>query len=126
MSSIHSGKLKKIDLGEKSLEDFSKEICESNGIMKISPFNSNKKLPWLSTMIDYTSSVTNEKYFYHKDTLYELVDHLEWDDEDYFMKLSKNPDGTIGFFGQFYNDIFGQGTCLEEMLEEALDKFESD
>ena len=108
---VHSGKLKKIELGEKSLEDFSKEVCESKGIMQIPAYNSN----WLSTMIDSIEG----KYFCHNGTLYEFVDHVESDDEEYFMKLNKNPDGTIGFFGQFYNG----GTCLEEMLEEAFDEF---
>jgi hypothetical protein len=34
------------------------------------------------------------------------------------MNLTKNEDGTISFIGQFYNG----GTCLDEMLEEALDE----
>ena len=58
------------------------------------------------------------EYFIHGDKLYKVVDHFESHDEETFMKLYPNSDGSISFVGSFYNG----GTDFTEMLEEALDE----
>ena len=68
---------------------------------------------------EYANKITSqpEEYFIHGEKLYRVIDHEESDDEEYFMRLSRNSDGSLSFIGQFYNG----GTCFSEMLEEALD-----
>ena len=59
------------------------------------------------------------EYFIHKGSLYLIRDHVELEDNDYFMHLTKHDDGSISFIGQFYNG----GTCFSEMLNESLDEY---
>lgn len=66
---------------------------------------------------EYKNKRTTEEYFIHGNRLYRVIDHEESDSEEYFMKLSRNENGSLSFIGQFYNG----GTCFSEMLEEALD-----
>ena len=66
---------------------------------------------------EYKRKRVNEEYFIHGEKLYRVIDHEESDDNEYFMKLSRDDNGSISFIGQFYNG----GTCFSEMLEEALD-----
>jgi hypothetical protein len=84
-----------IELGEDWQEDFKDKFDEY----------SNKK------------GHASEEYFIHDENLYRVMDHVESEDSDYFMRLNKDEDGSISFIGQFYNG----GTCFSEMLEEALD-----
>jgi hypothetical protein len=66
---------------------------------------------------EYKRKKVTEEYFIHGEKLYRVIDHEESDDNEYFMKLSRDDNGSISFIGQFYNG----GTCFSEMLEEALD-----
>jgi len=66
---------------------------------------------------EYKRERVTEEYFIHGEKLYRVIEHEESDDEEYFMKLSRNENGSLSFIGQFYNG----GTCFSEMLEEALD-----
>jgi hypothetical protein len=66
---------------------------------------------------EYKNKRTTEEYFIHGEKLYRVIDHEESEDSEYFMKLSREDNGSISFIGQFYNG----GTCFSEMLEEALD-----
>lgn len=69
---------------------------------------------------EYKRKRVNEEYFIHGNRLYRVIDHEESDSEEYFMKLTRNENGSFSFIGQFYNG----GTCFSEMLEEALDNLE--
>jgi hypothetical protein len=114
---FHTGKLYPVKL-QGSLE----ETC------RIIASNRNLDLgeDWEERFIDSFDKYANrrrpdkEEYFIHRGRLYKVVDHSEvQDDEQCFMRLSRNPDSSISFIGQFYNG----GTCFSEMLEEALDEF---
>lgn len=52
------------------------------------------------------------------DDLWELIDHVYEDDPGYINTVTQNADGTTSFVMSFYNG----GTCLEEVLGEALEK----
>jgi hypothetical protein len=66
---------------------------------------------------EYKRKKVTEEYFIHGEKLYRVIDHEKSDDNEDFMKLSREDNGSISFIGQFYNG----GTCFSEMLEEALD-----
>lgn len=50
--------------------------------------------------------------------LVEMLEHKEFEEDEYPLEVSKNEDGTFDFIAQFYNG----GTCLEEYLEEELER----
>ena len=50
--------------------------------------------------------------------LIEMLEHKEFGEDEYPLEVSKNEDGTFDFIAQFYNG----GTCLEECLEEELER----
>ena len=112
---FHTGKLYQVNLVG-TLEDTCRDIAEAN----------NFKLgeDWLEDFRDIFNEYSfkrgrvKEEYFIHGDSLYRVIDHVESDDEDYFMKLINNHDGSISFIGNFYNG----GTDFSEMLGEALDE----
>jgi hypothetical protein len=109
---FHSGKLKKIVRSEdQSLDEQCKLICIDAGITELSSYNND----WIDCLKD---GKLGRKYFIYDDILYEFIEHEESSDNEYFMKLYPNEDGTISFIGSFYNG----GTYLGEMLEEAFDK----
>jgi hypothetical protein len=112
---FHSGKLFPVKI-EKNLEETCRIIAKR--------FNIELGEDWKSDFIDkfdeYSSKKdhADEEYFIHNDKLYRVIDHVETDAEDCFMKLSRNHNGSISFVGSFYNG----GTCFSEMLDEALDE----
>jgi hypothetical protein len=111
---FHSGKLFPVKI-EKNLEETCRIIAKR--------FDIELGENWESDFIDKFDEYKNKKghateeYFIHKDKLYRVIDHVETDAEDCFMKLSRNHDGSLSFVGSFYNG----GTCFSEMMEEALD-----
>jgi len=58
-----------------------------------------------------------EKYIMVDGKLWEVFDHTESDDDTDFH-IADNKDGTYTFQTRFYNG----GTCLSEMLEDAIKK----
>lgn len=58
-----------------------------------------------------------KKVFYAKDTIFFNVNHKSLDPYDDIQELEDNGDGTYSYFMRFYNG----GTCLSEMVEEALE-----
>lgn len=62
----------------------------------------------------------NEKAFLIKDVWYVVVESKEIDSYDDIQELLPQADGSYVYIMRFYNG----GTCLEEMLEEALEKLE--
>lgn len=112
---FHTGKLYPVKI-ETSLEETCKSIAARHGI--------ELSEDWLEDFRDafdeYATKVTSqpEEYFIHGEKLYRVIDHVESEDEEDFMRLSRNADGSLQFIGQFYNG----GTDFSEMLEEALDE----
>jgi len=68
--------------------------------------------------VDYLLNHYWGKYIHVDDDLYRILEDEELDFGDSFAHLTYNEDGTISFTSTFYNG----GTCLSEMLEEALRK----
>ncbi len=100
---FHTGKLKKVDLGELSLLEFCEAKCKEAGVNEICSYNDD----WIEQFRDTLWYGNKEKYFIHGEDVYELIEHEEMEDDGYFMKMKENPDGTISFISQFYNG----GTC---------------
>lgn len=62
-----------------------------------------------------------KKYVDVNGNVWEIVEHIELgEEEDMFCKLHDNKDGTFSFHTRFYNG----GTCMSEMVTEALEKLE--
>ena len=106
---IHIGKLKKVDLGNKSVEEWCKNRCNLEGITELRSYNNN----WTEEFRD----TFYEKYFFAKGQIFEAFDHKEFDYKDIYY-LKDNGDGTFDFVMKFYNG----GTCLSECIEEELEK----
>lgn len=62
----------------------------------------------------------NKKFISVKNKIYEFIEREDKDPYDCYCNLSKIDEEKIKFSTSFYNG----GTCLQEMLEEALEKFE--
>jgi hypothetical protein len=112
---FHTGKLYPVRI-ESSLEETCRAIAERHNF----ELGDNWQEDFRDTFNEYEHSrgKVNEEYFIHGEKLYRVIDHEETDDEDYYMNLKRNSDGSISFIGKFYNG----GTCFSEMLEDALDE----
>jgi len=111
---FHTGKLYPVKI-EKNLEETCRAIAKRFDIELGEDWQEDFRDKF--NEYEYKNKRTNEEYFIHGEKLYRVIDHEELDSEDYFMKLSRNENGSLSFIGQFYNG----GTCFSEMLEEALD-----
>lgn len=105
---FHTGKLALVDLKGKTAEQFAEETCKASGISEISSYHDT----WLE---EFKYELGYERYFIVDGEIYEMIDHSESDDE-YFVHMNRNEDGTISFSSQFYNG----GTCLSEIIEESI------
>jgi hypothetical protein len=104
----HVGKLRKVETGA-NIEHWCQTYCHSEGFHELASYNDN----WTEQFRDHFYN----KFLVTKDAVYEKFDHTETDDGDVFH-MQENPDGTYTFVMQFYNG----GTCLDECLEEGLEK----
>lgn len=111
---FHTGKLYPVKI-EKSLEETCRAIAARHNIELGEDWQEDFRDAF-DEYKDKIGSVQDEEYFIHGENLYRVIDHEESSDEEYFMKLNRNSDGSLSFIGQFYNG----GTCFSEMLEEAL------
>ena len=109
---FHRGKLRKIDLKNKSIEDFFKEKCIENGIVELDKWTKD----WYSM---YRGNVDNLEYFSNRKSVYQLYNHKQFEDFD-IQELSKLENGDYEFIVNFYNG----GTCLGEIIEEFVNKLE--
>ena len=69
-------------------------------------WRANKEFPYKNL------NIGNQSY------LIEMLEHKEFGEDEYPLEVTKNEDGTFDFIAQFYNG----GTCLEECLEEELER----
>lgn len=99
---FHTGKLYPVKI-ENSLEETCRSIAKRHDV--------ELSEDWQEDFRD-----AFDEYFIHGENFYRVIDHIESDDDESFMKLRHNGDGSISFIGQFYNG----GTCFSEMLEESL------
>lgn len=103
---LHFGKLRKIAI-PCSFEEWAKSRCQLDNIQKQS---------YNDTWAEQLQDSFRNRYFFVKDELWEVFDHVEKEDYDDIYELTPNPDGTYSFIMQFYNG----GTCLSECIEEKL------
>ncbi len=112
---FHTGRLYPVKI-ETSLEETCKSIAARHDVELGEDWQDDFRENF--NEYEYKRKRVSEEYFIHGDKLYRVIDHVESEDEEYFMKLSRNSDGSISFMGQFYNG----GTCFSEILEESLDE----
>lgn len=104
---LHVGTLTEVDLGDLTLEQFCEKVCKDRNIK---PFNNDD---WVDAF-----EFACYDFIIHKGKVYHLED-IKFDDE-YVDNFVKNPDGSFFYVARFYNG----GTCLSEILEENLDKYD--
>jgi hypothetical protein len=105
----HIGRLKKVDLQGKSIEDWSKEKCIELGYSEKPTYHTL----W-SEYLKY--DILWQKIFFTKNDIWEVLESSEIGDNDIII-LNDNPDGTKSYTMRFYNG----GTCLCEILENMLE-----
>lgn len=102
----HFGTLRKVDLGDLTLEEKCKELCEMHRAQYSEIYGSYKNL--LSDILDNFYIILNNELYAIEDTQ---------TDNDYYCMLKDNGDGSYSYYAHFYNG----GTCLKECLEDELD-----
>jgi hypothetical protein len=114
---FHSGRLIPVNLEGTTLKEKCIEIAKMHNV-EFDPENESWKSNFVEDFDEYRVKryPTRPELFIFEDKLYVISNHHETQDEEHFMKLSVNGDGSIDFIGQFYNG----GTCFSEMLEESL------
>jgi hypothetical protein len=105
----HFGKLRKVELGDETIEQWCKARCNEIEITEIATYHDS----WEEEM--RYSTKYNEKYFFVDGEVWEAVEHIESQDDDIDIMIP-NEDGTVTFVLQFYNG----GTCLDECIEDGL------
>lgn len=106
----HYGKLRKVDLQGKTIEEFFEQKCKEEGIER-----DEQEDNWE----DNYQSETDNYYKYTRigNDVWELFDHFKSENLDH-ANLINNNDGTYTLSTTFYNG----GTCLSEIIEEELSK----
>lgn len=107
----HVGKLRKIDLNGLSVEEWCKKCCASKGMTELGEWDDDFTSLLLSDFSDEYIQVDND--------IYEIIEDKEEEESDFFINITESPEGVISYVTQFYNG----GTCLSEMLEYGLIKF---
>lgn len=107
----HIGKLRKVPLKEnQTIEQWCEEKCKELNIN----FNYGS---WEKTLL---YNFSDDKYFIIDDTIWEVFDHTEVENNDDIDIMTLNEDGTLSFVMQFYNG----GTCLSECIEDGIKRIE--
>lgn len=104
------GKLRKIDLQGKTLEEWAKDYILANYTIFAMP---SIYKSWLEMLL----SVFYKKFYIFNDILFEFIE-LEDIDDSYFCFVEDNKDGTYSFYASYYNG----GTCLQECLDDEFTK----
>lgn len=102
----HVGKIKKVDLEGLTIEEWAKEVATAYGMEFKEYYDSYKEL-----VLDELYS----RYIIVEEEVYEIIEDREFTEED-ISELTPEGDGVFSFVMQFYNG----GTCLTEMLEDAI------
>ena len=106
----HIGKIRKVDLGNYTIEEWCEKKCKSIGIGLDECYKSYKEAlltdPYPSIVIEVDS------------TLWEIIEDNEEENTEDISILTPNNDGTYSYIMQFYNG----GACLSEMLEDGIKK----
>jgi hypothetical protein len=113
---FHTGKLIPIII-KSTLEETCRAIALEHGVELDEDWKDDFKYGDMRNVIN-----SGKEYFIYENSLYEIINHEESMDEESFVKLNKNNDGSISFVTQFYNG----GTYFDEMLTEALDELKKE
>ena len=103
------GKIKLVPFADKTLDELCEYICKIRGVSKPNDFYGG----W----IDQSQEELYDDYIIIDECLYCIIDK-EYLQYEGFEFASKNEDGSINFFVQFYNG----GACLSEVIEDAVKK----
>lgn len=106
----HFGKIKKLDLGGLTPEQWAHAKCVAKGDAGLMHYYNNFKEQLLDEHDCY------KKYIFVRDEVWEIFDHEESDGDSDISMLTPNEDGSLSFVMQFYNG----GTCLSECIEDAM------
>ena len=112
---FHTGRLYPVKI-ETNLEETCKSIANRHGIELGEDWHEDFRENF--NEYEYKRKRVTEEYFIHGEKLYRVIDHIESDNSEYFMNVTRNADGSLQFIGQFHTG----GTCFSEMLEESLDE----
>ena len=104
------GKIKKVDLQGKSIEEWAKDWCNNKGVLELHSWSKN----WVEELLDYAGY---DIYFVFKDQLFEIIDKEDLEYED-FCEMEWTGDDQYSFVASFYDG----GTCLVEMITNEMGK----
>lgn len=106
----HVGKLKRVDLQGKTIEQWCEELCSENFLIKDTYEDTYKEV-----VVDRL----HEQYFFTATNVYRIIEHADIEDDEIYI-MNKIDDDTYSFTMRFYNG----GTCLSECIEDELEKLE--
>jgi hypothetical protein len=106
----HFGKLHKVEIKNQTIEEWCEFKCKEAEIEQLQSYYSS----WKEQM--HAHRRFHKKYFIVNDEVWEVVEHVEFNDGDDIDIMIPNEDGTITFVEQFDNG----GTCLSECIENGI------
>lgn len=123
---LQTGKFKKIgEMTPEGVEEYCKDMCKSISPEKYEDVITNGfksyENSWFEVLNDElwkTKEYHNDFFVYKNDVLYRVYDVKNHEDGDGFFYKEKTGDDEYSFITQYYNG----GTCLQEIIEEEIDK----
>lgn len=110
----HTGKIKKVDLNNYTVEGWCERKCKELGIELDTYYKTYKEAllndPYPAIVIELD------------DELWEVIEDKEEEASEDISILIPNSDGTYSYIMQFHNG----GTCLNEMLEDGIGNIKED
>ena len=113
MTETHKGKLVKLELGGKTLDEFVKELTEDGEYIIDEDYSDIENIRMFPG--DYKHAIINGE-------VYKLEDTAEYDTFDNLTHYSIDINGNIDYVCQFHNG----GSCFGEELGEIIGKIEAE
>lgn len=107
---LHIGKIKKLDLQNRSIEEWAEEISKVVGI--------GLEESYCDSYEELIKNELYDKYIIVKDEVYEVIEDEELEDGE-ISTLTPEENDIFSFTMRFYNG----GTYLTEMLEDAIKQY---
>lgn len=105
------GTIKKINLWDKTAEQWAEDYCKKAGIEKAS-YTSN----WVEQLIDEE----HDKIIRFNSDLYETIEKYKVDEEDDIMFAEENKDWTVNFEVKYYNGWCGFEEAIQKAIEDNI------
>lgn len=120
---LHTGKIKRFPRdGEETLAEYARRFFSENNI----PYEENEFAEELdsnkvkSNISDLLCDPEGRGLFVEKtETFYQILEHIDHGEESDVNHGTVTEDGVMNFVSMFYNG----GTCLQEQLEELIEKY---